>query len=153
DDDSSRADALNESKALGMTDLTILYPLPKNMDGFDDLLRPTSELDRGELLPAELFASLAEIAAPPMMDSHGRPVDPKKPLFANWANEFSRLRVVGVRFDPCFAQTANLNATNCENQIRLTAQFFQHGGNLGDEGVFPDPTVGIHLFYTITRAE
>src|SRR5689334_24521760 len=60
-------DELNENKALGMTDVTILYPVPDRWDFFDDMLGPSSEDARGELLPASLFAQLADLAAPQMI--------------------------------------------------------------------------------------
>lgn len=144
--------ALNENKALGMTDVTILYPLPKSIDFFDDMLGPTSELDQGELLPAEVFAQLAPIPAPPMVGRDGRPVDPGKPLFAAWADSFPLLRVVGIRLDPCFGETTNLGGAGCTSTIRLTTQFFQPRAVAGERAI-PDGRSSIHLFYSVSRQD
>jgi hypothetical protein len=155
DDDHSAAAPeadLNESKALGMTDVTILYPLPKSMDFFDDLLGPSSEVDQGELLPADLFAEIAKIPAPAMIGADGKPTDPKKPLFADWADSFPLLRVVGIRLDPCFGETTNLGSSSCKNTIRLTAQFFLPRATAGNSAR-PDGRSAIHLFYEISRAD
>jgi hypothetical protein len=143
---------LNESKALGMTDVTILYPVPKSSDFLDDMLGPSSEGDQGELLPADLFAQIAALPAPPMIDINGQPSDPQKALFASWADSFALLRVVGIRLDPCFGETTNLGASNCRNTIRLTTQFFQPR-NVAGNAARPDGATGIHLFYDITRAD
>jgi hypothetical protein len=144
--------ALNESKALGMTDVTILYPVPKSFDFFDDMLGPSSEGDQGELLPADLFAQLAPLPAPMMTGRDGKPVDPQKALFADWADSFSLLRVVGIRLDPCFGETQDLGASKCENTIRLTAQFFQPRASTGNN-VVPDGRSAIHLFYQVSRQD
>jgi hypothetical protein len=143
-------DELNENKALGMTDVTILYPRPKSKDFFDDMLGPSSEGDtQGELLPAAIFQQLAPIAAPVMQGPDGKDTDPKRPLFNDWKDSFPNLRIVGIRLDPCFGQTDNLAAPDCMNTIRLVAQFFQPNTNL----TVPDGRVGIHLFYQISRAD
>lgn len=143
---------LNETKALGMTDVTILYPVPKSTDFIDDMLGPSSELDQGELLPAELFAQIVDLPAPKMTAPDGTLVDPQKALFATWADSFSSLRVVGIRLDPCFGETSNLGASNCRNTIRLTAQFFQQRSVVGNN-VILDGGSAIHLFYEITRQD
>lgn len=144
---------LNEKKALGMTDVTILWPLPKTMDQFDDLLAPSSEGDQGELLPADLFAQLAPLPSPPMITFDGKPQDPKRALFADWADSFSLLRVVGVRLDPCFGQSQNMGASSCMNTVRLTAQFFQPRQAGSGNNANIDARGAIHLFYQVTRAD
>jgi len=143
-------DELNENKALGMTDVTILYPRPNGKEYFDDMLGPSSEGDTmGELLPASIFAQLAPIKAPPMQGADGKDTDPNRPLFADWKDSFPNLRVVGIRLDPCFGEATNLAAPDCLNTIRLVAQFFQPQTNL----TTPDGRVGIHLFYKLSRAD
>jgi hypothetical protein len=140
---------LNENNALGMTDVTILYPNPKSIEFFDDMLGPSSEDAQGELLPAALFQQLAPIKAPVMVGPDGKPVDPMKPLFAQWKDNFAYLRVVGVRLDPCFGQTTGLDSKDCLNTIRLVAQFYQPSTN----PPLPDGRVAIHLFYQLTRSD
>lgn len=147
-DDTQEA-PLNENKALGMTDVTILYPVPKTIDFMDDMLGPTSEIDQGELLPADVFAQLATIPAPQMLTFDGKTIDPQKPLFNDWADSFPLLRVVGIRLDPCFGGTpTGLGASDCMNTIRLTLQFFNNGMNTVLDG-----RTAIHLFYKISRAD
>lgn len=149
--DPTTNDELNENKALGMTDVTILYPVPDRWDFFDDMLGPTSEDSRGELLPASLFAQIAKLAAPQMISPTGTMVDAPKPkLFANWADNFAYLRVVGVRLDPCFGQTANLGDASCLSTVRMVAQFFFPRTN-GTSSPVIDGSVAVHLFYKLTR--
>lgn len=143
---------LNESKSLGMTDVTILYPRPKNIDFLDDMLGPTSEGDRGELLPADVFAQLLPIASPPMFDVAGKASDPKRALFADFADSFSLLRVVGIRLDPCFGQSNDFASASCSNTIRLTAQFFTPRSVTGNNPTI-DGRAAIHLFYEVSRAD
>jgi hypothetical protein len=145
----TQGEELNESKALGMTDVTILYPLPKNVDFFDDMMGPTSEGDQGELLPADVFAALAPLQSPPMIAGDGTQTDPKRALFQDWIDSFPYLRVVGVRLDPCFGGTpSNLGAADCQNTIRMTLQFFTPQGN----AMNVDGRSAIHLFYNVSRA-
>lgn len=143
---------LNENKALGMTDVTVLYPIPSNVDFFDDLLGPSSELDQGELLPPEIFAELATLPAPKMFDNNGAEVDPQRALFADWADAFSLLRVVGVRLDPCFGENHDLGGRGCAATIRLTAQFFQPRSVAGNR-LIPDGRSAIHLFYEVSKQD
>jgi hypothetical protein len=144
------ADEIVEAKHLGMTDVTVLYPLPRTAEYYDDLMSPSSEGERGELFAPEVFEQLKAVKAPPMFGNDGTPTDPKAPLFATWADQFANLRVVGVRLDPCFGETvgANMGAATCQNTIRLIAQFVDPANPTS-----VDSRVGIHLFYTITRLE
>src|SRR5687768_3070699 len=84
DTELGRDDELNENKALGMTDVTILYPMPEKWEFVDDMLGPTSEDAKGELLPAALFAKVADLPAPKMIGNDGNEVDPQKKLFEKW---------------------------------------------------------------------
>src|SRR5688572_856893 len=111
--DTARDEELNENKALGMTDVTILYPMPQNWEFVDDMLGPTSEDAKGELLPAALFAKIADLPAPKMIGPDGNEVDPQKKLFEKWADNFAYLRVVGIRLDPCFGESSNLGSPQC----------------------------------------
>ena len=147
----ARDDELNESKALGMTDVTILYPQPDKWEQVDDMLGPSSEDAKGELLPGSLFAQIADLPSPKMIGRDGNEVDPGKKLFAQWADNFAYLRVVGIRLDPCFGETTNLGANTCTSTIRLVAQFFMRGPNVGQP--FFDSNASIHLFYTLPQSE
>jgi hypothetical protein len=130
-----------------MTDVTILFPPPASLDFVDDMLSPTSELERGELMPSSIYENLVDLPAPPMVGSDGKPLDLKKPLFQQWKDSFALLRVVGIRLDPCFGQSTHMGAASCKNTIRLTAQFLQ------PFRTDFDGRVAIHLFYEISREE
>lgn len=145
-------EALIEKKSLGMTDVTILYPLPKSADFFDDMLGPSSEGSKGELLPGDLFAQLLPIDSPPMVDHRGREHDPQRKLLADFEEGFSMLRVVGVRLDPCFGESTNFDASTCVSTVRLTAQFFVPD-SLHQGSPRPDGRSSIHLIYRLTRQE
>jgi hypothetical protein len=148
----ARDDELNESKALGMTDATILYPTPEKWDFVDDMLGPSSEDARGELLPASLFAQIAELPAPKMIGPDGNEVDPQKKLLAKWADNFAYLRFVGIRLDPCFGETSNLGATNCLTTIRLVGQFLFPRAQNDSRPMF-DSNASVHLFYKLSQSD
>jgi hypothetical protein len=150
--DGTHDDELNESKALGMTDVTILYPTPDKWELVDDMLGPTSEDARGELLPASLFAQIANLPAPKMISGDGTEIDPQKKLFATWANNFAYLRVAGVRLDPCFGETSNLGATSCLSTIRLVGQFLFPRSQNDSRPLF-DSAASVHLFYKISQTD
>ena len=145
-------EALVERKHLGVSDVTILYPLPSARAGetVDDLLAASSEGDRGELLPPAVFDQLAALESPPMLQFDGTTKPVGAPLLGRRAGSLADLRVVGIRLDPCFGESANLGSANCMNTIRLTTQF---ATNQFGNGANPDGTVGIHLFYSLTRTE
>ena len=127
----ARDDELNESKALGMTDVTILYPQPDKWEQVDDMLGPSSEDAKGELLPGSLFAQIADLPSPKMIGRDGNEVDPGKKLFAQWADNFAYLRVVGIRLDPCFGETTNLGALVAERvgeDVRRSAEEVTQAG-------------------------
>jgi hypothetical protein len=152
DPDPARGDELNESKALGMTDVTILYPLPDKWDFVDDMLGPSSEDARGELLPASLFAKVADLDAPQMLGPDGSLVDPpNKKLLAKYADNFAYLRFVGVRLDPCFGQTTHLDANTCLATIRMVGQFFLPNPN--SVAPFLDAGASVHVFYKLSQAD
>ena len=141
-------DALNERVHLGVSDVTILYPLPRRQEHFDSLLSPASERDRGELLSPAVFQQLLAVTAPPMMMADGStPVAPPQIQFARYRDRMSELRVVGIRLDPCFGEASNFGDASCVNMVRLTTQFFTPGDNR------PDGGASLHLLYTVSRAD
>jgi hypothetical protein len=151
--DTARDEELNEAKALGMTDVTILYPQPEKWEFVDDMLGPSSEDAKGELLPASVFAKIADLAAPKMIGNDGNLVDPPQAkLFARWAENFAYMRFVGIRLDPCFGETSNLGATNCLSTIRLVGQFLHKQPQNGTSPVF-DNAASVHLFYKVSQQD
>ncbi len=141
-------EALNERVHLGVSDVTILYPLPRRQEHFDSLLSPSAERDRGELLSPAIFQQLLEVTAPPMMIADGStPTAPPQMQFARYRDRMSELRVVGIRLDPCFGEASNFGNASCVNMVRLTTQFFTPGDNR------PDGSASLHLLYTVLRTE
>jgi hypothetical protein len=88
---------------LEMNDVSILMPLPE-LNEFNSLLNPRDQNGNGELLPYDVFRFLPVLTNGADQDS----------LYQN------NLKVVGVRFDPCFGEGANPPA--CRKQIRLVWQ-------------------------------
>lgn len=149
----ARDDELNESKALGMTDVTILYPSPAKWDEVDDLMGPTSEDARGELLPASIFQKIADLDAPKMIGPDGNMIDaPQKKVFAKWADNFAYLRFIGIRLDPCFGESTNLGANTCLPTIRLVGQFF-FARNQNAANPILDSGAAVHAFYKLSQAD
>jgi hypothetical protein len=150
----SRDDELNESKALGMTDVTILYPSPDKWELVDDLMGPSSEDARGELLPASLFQKISELEAPKMIGADGNLVDPpQKKVFAKWADNFAYLRFIGVRLDPCFGESTNLGANTCMPTIRLVGQFFFSRDRQNSGNPVLDSGAAVHAFYKLSQSD
>lgn len=155
-DPGASEDALSESKHLGMTDLTIVYPLPKAAADLDYLMSPSSEGSRGELFGENVFAQLDGMREP---TAHGYEAAPTPQPRGNimhqfngvanapWGTVYSQLRIVGVRIDPCFAGTSDLGAASCEPMIRMVAQFI-NPASPGDM----NPNA-LHLFYRLTKPE
>lgn len=150
--ETARDEELNEQKSLGMTDVTILYPQPPKWEFVDDMLGPTSEDAKGELLPAAIFAKLADLPAPKMIGPDGNLIDPGKKLFERWSEDFAYLRFVGIRLDPCFGETSNLGATGCTSTIRLVGQFLMKRQNGGGQPFF-DNASSVHVFYKVSQAD
>jgi hypothetical protein len=150
----TRDDELNESKALGMTDVTILYPSPDKWELVDDLMGPTSEDARGELLPASIFQKVVDLDAPKMIGGDGNLVDPpQKKVFAKWADNFAYLRFVGVRLDPCFGESTDLGANSCLPTIRLVGQFFLARTQQTSGNPVLDSGAAVHVFYKLSQSD
>ena len=117
---------------VGVDDVSFLYPLELPLAQRTSLLGAASTGAKGPLLPKDLFGALP-------------PLDILTPN----AENYSLLRVVSVRIDPCFPGLGVKSEDACKNQIRLVMQ-----------PVLPKPGVGltsadvaVHLFYSLTRPE
>lgn len=86
----------------GLNDLSVLLPLPTSEAELGAMLKPTDSGARGTLIPAPLLQKLPGLVI-------GGP-DPRETK--------AQLRVVGIRFDPCFQE----GAEPCRRQIRLVYQ-------------------------------
>lgn len=124
--------SLELTSAVGVDDVSFLYPLPSQQKR-TSLLGAASAGTRGELLPRDLF----------------RAIPPLDILTPN-AENYSLLRVVSVRLDPCFPGLGVKDETACKNQIRLVMQpVLPKPGTLG----LAAADLALHLFYSVTRAE
>lgn len=119
-----------------VNDVSIMFPLAKSRAGFDrGYLTPASPGVGGKLLPSTIYERA--FGAPGTLQIGGTPAAPA----------LSGLRLVAVRFDPCFAQRGAIaDEGACKNQIRLV---FQTLTLKNGRAVAADDAV--HAFYSITR--
>lgn len=129
--------ATRDPNAAQMNDLTIVAPLPKSAKEVDSYMAATTVGRGGALLPKSIVGAMVPDADGPL--NPGRDVSMTYPS----------LRVVGIRFDPCFANVGPITKPeSCDNQIRL---IFQSIASTKDGGTAIDGAV--HAFYRVTRAE
>lgn len=133
-DDSATDEAAvaETAEALQMNDVSILYPLARTKSAFEEgYLTPDSTGPRGTLLPEAIYK-------PGTLPEGGTP-----------GVDRAGLRLVSLRFDPCFAELGTITAeTRCENQLRI---IFQPLTFAGSTTTAKDSAV--HAFYSLTRAE
>lgn len=114
----------------GLNDVSILLPLPSTPVEMQELLAPSSQGRSGPLIEAKLLNRLPNL----IVDD------------GDHAARLRQLRVVGVRFDPCF--TEGEGPVPCRRQIRLVLQpisFFQNDPMTFD--------AAMHVFYDFTADE
>ena len=120
-----------------VNDVSILFPLAKTKAAFDGgYLTPASAGRGGPLLGA---ATYERAFGPPGTLLIGG--TPAAPLLKG-------LKLVAVRFDPCFAALTVTDEGACKNQMRLIFQTLSYKTN---QTTAADDAV--HVFYSITRAE
>ena len=105
-------------------DVAILYPLAARLDEY---LTPAAQGRGGALVPRDLY----ERAFGTALQLGGTPAAPS----------LDGLRLVAIRFDPCFG-------ARCTSQIRLVFQTLEL---VGDRAIARDDAV--HAFYEVERAE
>ena len=115
------------SLALGPNDISRLLPLPQNEREKELMLSPSSQGNRGPLLPLAVFQTLPQIVSDLDQETVYR----------------IALRVVGIRFDPCFQEKVE----PCRRQIRLVWQ------PVVNEGGFTTLDASIHTFYEFAPDE
>ncbi len=125
--DAANADnpEVGPGRVLTANDVSVLLPLPTG-PGQDLYLRPTSAGRGGPLLPEAEFDRIGRSLTNVVED----------------AVEYDALRVLAVRFDPCFQVTLE---TACQPQVRLVFQFLAEGG-LTNDGA-------IHALYNVPLGE
>jgi len=112
---------------LQMNDLSVLLPLPTTQADLDHMLAPTAPAVGGELFPESIY------------DMGQQGID------------YSSLRAVGFRLDPCFGQLGAIgDGTECKNQLRVV---FQPVVVDTQDGETIAADAAIHAFYSITREQ
>jgi hypothetical protein len=118
-----------------MNDVSILLPLARTSAEFDRLLAPSTAGRGGPLVPRPLYDD-AMGADTPADDATDTPM------------RYASLRLVSVRFDPCFANIGPIvDPASCHDQMRVVFQPYDFASGDG-------PADGaLHVFYSLTRAE
>ena len=117
----ARAAGLVRADALGRHDVSVLFPLSAQ----GALWPASTPANGGELLPRAVFAKIGMGLFPKIDD----------------AAEYDALRVVAVRFDPCFRTSL---AGTCQAQIRLVFQTV--GADGANDG-------SVHALYNLSDAD
>jgi hypothetical protein len=115
---------------LGMNDVSILFPLPDS-GRLDDLLAADTQAAHGELLPRSWFSQVPDLLGTDDAEA-----------------QYARLRVVSVRFDPCFPSLQLGPSPNCRFQVRLVLSPLQD-----DAGEVRAQDAAVHLFYELSAPE
>lgn len=113
------------SAALSQNDVSILIPLPQSLASAP-LFQPTSMGAFGELLPKIVYDKMPALE------------------FQTPDETFKKLRVVGVRIDPCFPLTPP--ATGCQPQIRMIWQPIVGDANEQARSI----DAAVHTFYNLS---
>lgn len=121
--------------SFGLNDVSILFPVPEASG--DGLYRATDVGGYGELLPLEVFQAVGPIARKGCPNSGVAGCEKTEPV----ETTHPRLRVVGVRIDPCFPA---LGGSNCRSQVRFVMQPVESGG-------FDDDA--LHVFYDLPKED
>jgi hypothetical protein len=110
-----------------MNDLSVLLPLATDADDFAAYLAASSPGGHGALLPEAVYEANDEAFEP----------------------SYDQLRVVALRFDPCFAQVVPItDPASCHDQLRLVFQPLVFGA-----GTTTAPDAAVHVAYAISRAQ
>lgn len=129
DDAESTEDAITQDlrpELAQVNDVSIMFPLAKTKAAFD-----RGYLSPGNLLPKTVYERA--FGPPGTLQVGGTPAAPA----------LAGLKLVAVRFDPCFA-----NSNPCKNQMRLIFQTLTFAAN---KTTAADDAV--HVFYSLTREE
>ena len=120
-----------------VNDVSILFPLAKSKAAFDGGYLTPASLGRGGALVTPQVYERA-FGPPGTLLIGGTPPAPL----------LKGLKLVAVRFDPCFAQLAVTDEGTCKNQMRLVFQTLTFKNN---QTTAADDAV--HVFFSLTRAE
>lgn len=117
--------------AWGMNDATVIYPLPQSQEGVEQMLAPQDSGKGGPLLPQRFWQRLPAI-------NQGESL----------TRTYRNLRVVAVRFDPCFKVEGE-----CRAQVRLVWQPIDQAGygSTSPQGL-ETKDAAVHSFHTLGAA-
>lgn len=112
------------SPTLSLTDISVLWPVPTSADEVNALLKATTKIAGGSILPEAAFEAVIDMALNQVIaeDSFG---NKKKIQFASPAlKNRDNWKVVGFRIDPSAPSTNKLSIKNIGSlpQIRLVLQ-------------------------------
>lgn len=113
------------SASLSQNDVSILIPLPNIPTEISNLFRPATVGSFGELFPRFVYDEMPELA------------------FETPEETYKKLRVVGVRIDPCFPMTPP--STGCQPQIRMVWQPIFTDSH----GQIRSIDAAVHTFYNV----
>lgn len=115
----------------GMNDATVVYPLPQTEAGMNQMIAPQDEGRGGPLLPQKFWQQLPAI-------NQGESL----------ARTYRNLRVVAVRFDPCFKVEGE-----CRSQVRFVWQPIDQAGygSTSPQGL-EAKDAAVHSFHTLNAA-
>jgi hypothetical protein len=136
----------SNSMAIGMNDVSILFPLPANAADIDNLLGPAATGSLGTLLPSALYTATGPIGGSGPVVSQG----------GVGRAAYGDLRVVAMRVDPCFASLApDPQGAGCTAQLRLVFQEVLLGQTIGVGNQTVTAVAafdsGLHAFYQLSR--
>jgi hypothetical protein len=131
---SACAPAAQPTAALGVNEVSILFPLPRGGAEVGLLPLPYSAGARGELLPRPLYDRL------PLLLMFGGP-----------NAIYGSLRVVAIRLDPCFPGLGRDGPAPCRSQVRVVFQPITSGFDASPVSSTDDAAV--HVFYEVDRDE
>ncbi len=127
--DETEAQPTTLDEPIGVFDVSLLYPIPGALAERTSLVGAAEVGAKGTLLPRDVYEQL-----------------PRVDLALPNQQSYDMMRVVAVRFDPCFPALRE----PCQNQIRVVMQpvVFHVSGEML---VASDDA--IHLFYALTREQ
>lgn len=116
-------------RAPGMTDLSILFPMPSSSEQMDALIAATDEGPSGVVFPASYFELMPQLSF----------------NFPDKPSEYAGLRAIAARLDPCFPA---LEGETCRAQLRLVMQ------PIADvDGQLLASDAAVHLFFELSQEE
>ncbi len=117
-------------RAPGMTDLSILFPLPATSGELGGLIAAADQGASGVVLPAAVFDQMPQLSF----------------SFSDKPSEYAGLRAVSARLDPCFKFGDGTGP--CNPQLRLVLQPIANS-----DGEIIAADAAVHAFYSLSDAE